>query len=167
MQGHNNAYEERNKNKDGTPKPNGAEIAFEALAEKQEHWTFERWGFDEKKAKLPTKEFIKIPEILRSFPDYLLVDHRKERSYLIEVKAFKDVFKLKINDLENYNKWREIIDHRIGFGFFVYDYKKKKHSFIDMNTVNELVKTGKLKIGKYDDNNQEYYEVPLTHGQPI
>ena len=166
MQGHNNTYEERNKNKDGTPKPNGAEIEFERLA-KDRQWFMHRIGFDEKKNPVPSITFHKIPKSLRSAPDYFIVYDIKQFCFF-EIKGFIDEFKIKKSDIGVYNSWQKNHENTM-VAIFAWDKGTNKSYTIRLNRINDGIESGELKIGGVFDNkkSKEYYAIPLDICHPM
>ena len=166
MQGHNNTYEERNKNKDGTPKPNEAEIEFERLA-KDRQWFMHRIGFDEKKNPVPSITFHRIPKSLRSAPDYFIVYDIKQFCFF-EIKGFIDEFKIKKSDIGVYNSWQKNHENTM-VAIFAWDKGTNKSYTIRLNRINDGIESGELKIGGVFDNkkSKEYYAIPLDICHPM
>ena len=153
MQGHKDSYEERNS------RPNGAEVAFEKLA-KRKKWFLQRWGFDEKNHPVPRYNFQKLPKSLRSAPDYFIIFEHGSFCF-VEVKGFSGQIKIKKSDLEVYNSWQK--NHKDTMvAIFAWQRKDPCSYTVKLNDINESIENGELKIaGKYDDNGEEYYEIPL------
>ena len=166
MQGHNNTYEERNENKDGTPKPNEAEIEFERLA-KDRQWFMHRIGFDEKKNPVPSITFHRIPKSLRSAPDYFIVYDIKQFCFF-EIKGFIDEFKIKKSDIGVYNSWQKNHENTM-VAIFAWDKGTNKSYTIRLNRINDGIESGELKIGGVFDNkkSKEYYAIPLDICHPM
>ena len=166
MQGHNNTYEERNQNEDGTPKPNEAEIEFERLA-KDRQWFMHRIGFDEKKNPVPSITFHKIPKSLRSAPDYFIVYDIKQFCFF-EIKGFIDEFKIKKSDIGVYNSWQKNHENTM-VAIFAWDKGTNKSYTIRLNRINDGIESGELKIGGVFDNkkSKEYYAIPLDICHPM
>ena len=158
MQGHKDSYEERNS------RPNGAEVAFEKLA-KRKKWFLQRWGFDEKNHPVPRYNFQKLPKSLRCAPDYLVI-FEKGSFCFVEVKGFKGKLKIKKSDLEIYNSWQK--NHKDDNGnkaivaIFAWNKDTKSGYTVKLDDINNDIESGELEIaGKYDDNGEEYYVIPL------
>ena len=153
MQGHKDSYEERNS------RQNDAEVAFEKLA-KQKKWFLQRWGFDEKNHPVPSYSFQKIPKSLRSAPDYFVICGHSEFCF-VEVKGFSGQIKIKKSDLEVYNSWQKNHKDTI-VAIFAWQRKDPCSYTVKLDDINEIIENGELEIaGKYDDNGEEYYEIPL------
>ena len=167
MQGHNNTYEERNQNEDGTPKPNEAEIEFERLA-KGRQWFMHRMGFDEKKNPVPSATFYRIPKSLRSAPDYFIIYGGMEKFCFFEIKGFIDEFRIKKSDIGVYNSWQKNHEDTMVV-IFAWDKGTNKSYTIRLNRINDGVESGELKIGGTYDNkkSKEYYVIPLDICHPM
>ena len=93
-------YQERNHNR-----INIAEIKAQQHF-KAKGMTLLRYGFDEKDPMVKVDEWFKLPEIVRSSPDFIVI-HNK--SAFVEVKGFYQELKIKVHDLIMMNYWDKIM----------------------------------------------------------
>ena len=113
---------------------------------------YKRFGWDYTVDKVPGPDFVKLPEVMRSLPDYIIFNNK---AYFVEVKGCKHFLRLKLCDMESYTFWNNIMD----LFFFIYSSSgnkiyKKSHS--DMN---EITKHCETKV--YPDNNKKYFLIKI------
>ena len=77
---------------------------------------YKRFGWDYTVDKVPGPDFVKLPEVMRSLPDYIIFNNK---AYFVEVKGCKHFLRLKLCDMESYSFWNKIMD----LYFFIYSKK--------------------------------------------
>ena len=145
----NNSYQERNSTSN-----NIAEDKCEEYY--KDKGDLIRFGFNEKKSNIPTSLFFKIPSHLRNIPDYVLIKSN-EIVRLVEVKGFKGLIKIKIEDLLSYDYWANIPETKLIL--FFYDCEDQKEIIIDYFRLKQIIVFGDCKINKYWDNSKAYFEI--------
>jgi len=113
---------------------------------------YKRFGWDFLKDPISSNNFFKLPNNMRSLPDYIIFT---DKTYFIEVKGCKDFLRIKHDDMKIYTFWNNIMD----LFFFIYSSSgdkiyKKSHS--DMN---EITKHCETKV--YPDNNKKYFLIKI------
>ena len=111
---------------------------------------YTRYGFD-CLHDVPAKDFIKIPENLRSTPDYMIF---RDSAYFLEAKGCFDILKLKLSDLKAYNFWNNLCKLYI----FSYSSKFNEHKIVELDKITEI--TAICSIDYYEDNWKAYYKIP-------
>ena len=111
---------------------------------------FTRYGFD-CLHNVSAKDFIKIPENLRSTPDYMVF---RDSAFFLEAKGCFDLLKLKLSDLKAYNFWNNLCKLYV----FSYSTKFKEKKIVALDIITEIVAT--CKIDYYEDNGKAYYKIP-------
>ena len=137
-------FEERNSNR-----TNKAETKAEEFF-KNKGIPLIRFGFDEKEKHIDTKHWFKIPEIVRSSPDYILIS---KSSYFLEVKGFQKDLKVKITDLVMMDQWNRLMPIVI----FAYDCGKDVPYVIQYKKLWDRIHT--CPILRYQDNRKLYYSL--------
>ena len=103
----------------------------------------------------------KIPEFIRSMPDYIIFN-QYEQPLFLEAKGFRNMVKLKIRDLKNYRLWNSQLE----IIFFLYDIENRAYCEVMFNEIVRIVKERKPEIKSYPENaDNKYYEIP-THWLP-
>ena len=111
---------------------------------------FHKFGFD--CWEVPTKEFMKLPTILRNTPDFVCIGNY---SFFTEAKGYKGYLKIKEEDLGSYKYWNKVMK----LFFFFYDFTKQKHHFISFSDLNDKIPLAEMDT--YSDNNKTYYKIRL------
>ena len=109
------------------------------------------FNYQDEKQRIEDKDFFKIPLLMRSLPDYLIIT---DTAYLLEVKGCNDLLKVKIKDMKNYDVWNKITP----LVFFVYSASLKTCYRIKYDILKEML----LSMGKkgiYKNDNKEYYGI--------
>lgn len=127
-------------------------LAEEKMLEFFANYKVVRFGIDAMNRDFTGSEFTKIPKILRAAPDYIVI---MQQAYFVEVKGFRDCLKIKHQDLVTYKKWDKILPVR----FYIYDCDKMESHPMSLLKILDLAKRSKTK--RYQNNNQEYYEIRL------
>ena len=109
-----------------------------------------RCGFNEQDK---TKNFYKIPNLVRSLPDYVIIP---KKAYFLEVKGCTDRLKVKLVDMKGYDVWNKIIPIII----FAYSSSNKHCYRVTYQRLKELLDLMGTK-GTYPDNNKEYLAVEV------
>ena len=117
---------------------------------KEKNITYTRYGFD-CLFDIKPRDFMKIPKNLRSTPDYMVI---AKEAYLLEVKGCHDVLRLKLDDMQSYNFWDNIVKLYV----FIYSTKDRCHKIMSFDKLSEIAYG--CKIGIYEDNGKGYYKVP-------
>lgn len=109
-----------------------------------------RFGFDEKEKRIDTESWFKIPEIIRSSPDYILIH---KRAYFLEVKGFQEDLKIKIIDLIMMDQWNRLMP----IIFFAYDCGNNNSYIIQYKNLWNRIHT--CDILRYHDNRKLYHSL--------
>ena len=109
---------------------------------------YKRFGWDYVVDKVPGNQFIKLPETMRSLPDYIIF---KDKAYFLEVKGCKDSLRLKLCDMESYSFWNKIMD----LFFFIYSTSKNKIYKLSYKDMDDITKHCRIEV--YPDNGKEYF----------
>lgn len=138
-----NNYEERNQTTE-----NYAETICEKHYANKDYLT--KMGFDEKKSKIPSEVFWKIPSTIRNIPDYLHVENPIEQKGLvnfIEVKGFKNTLKIKLDDLISYEFWNNIQFTKLNF--FIVDCETNKKYELPYYQLKKLLDSTDTSVSRY------------------
>ena len=114
-----------------------------------------RIGFDELDNKVLSKYWMKFPAFLRNLPDACIV--KGNQFYFIEVKGCRDYLRLKLEDMESYDKWDEISPIII----FTYSSMARELKSIRYQRLKKI--TINCDRERYHDNNKEYYKIPWEY----
>ena len=117
---------------------------------KNNNITHTRYGFD-CLFDIKPKDFMKIPEKLRNTPDYMVI---KDEAYLLEAKGCHNILRLKLDDMNSYNFW----DNLIKLYVFIYSTMEKKHKIVPYNKLSDIAHT--CSMSYYKDNGKGYYKIP-------
>ena len=146
MPDHTQSFEERSKD-------DQAEEYFVSWAEKNK-LIFTRYGFDLKTSGISGKDFIKIPKFIRCSPDYLVIG---KEARLVEVKGGTNMIRMKMSDLQSYDKW----NNEMQVYYFFYSSHYKTHKIKKHEELLEVVK--KCDVGQFHDHNKYdkklYYKI--------
>jgi len=107
-----------------------------------------RYGFDEKCGRIDTDIWWKIPEEIRSAPDYIVL---RNATVFFEVKGYIGTLKIKINDMIAYEHWSKILP----VWMFVRNCGSDKEYCVEWKKVIEHM--SKCKVGYYPDNGRTYF----------
>ena len=121
----------------------------EFLNTKEITWT--QFGFDCRDT-VSGKDFNKIDWRLKCKPDFMVF--RKE-PILLECKGFRDILRLKIEDVKAYDWWLNFHD----IWMFLFSTKTNNHYIYKYKDIRDVAV--KCEVGVYDDNNKEHYMIPL------
>ena len=113
----------------------------------------EKYGFDLLDSGIKPYDFAKMPNFIKNTPDYAMI--YKGHTFLIEAKGCRDVFKIKLEDLESYSKWNDITK----LVYFIYSTKLHSHVQISHTALIKLISSLNLDTSRYPDNNKEYYPI--------
>ena len=114
-----------------------------------------RIGFDELDNKVLSKYWMKFPAFLRNLPDSCVV--KGKNFYFIEVKGCRDYLRIKLEDMESYDKWDEIAPIIIfTYSSMARELKKIKYQELKKITID-------CDRERYHDNNKEYYKIPWEY----
>ena len=112
---------------------------------------YRRLGFDSTNDPIPYKDFIKIPQKLRSMPDFIVFQNQP---IFVEVKGCKDVLRLKDSDTKSYSFWSKLI---LPVTLFVYSSTLNSYKIIPFRKVLDLLP--ECETDRYHDNNKLYYKI--------
>ena len=112
---------------------------------------YRRLGFDSTNDPIPYKDFIKIPQKLRSMPDFIVF---QIQPIFVEVKGCKDVLRLKDSDTKSYSFWSKLI---LPVTLFVYSSTFNSYKLIPFRKVLDLLP--ECETDRYHDNNKLYYKI--------
>ena len=115
---------------------------------------YTRYGLDLLNAGLSKSQFCKIPSLIRSTPDYLVI---QKKCWLVEVKGCRDYLRLKLIDEDNYAKWNEICP----VVYFIYSTIYERHVQLPHRILHSMIRHNRYPIKQYPDNNKKYYEIPV------
>lgn len=110
---------------------------------------YKKFGFDND--PIPVKDFIKLPQNLRSMPDFIVFQNQP---IFVEVKGCKDVLRLKDSDTKSYSFWSKLI---LPVTLFVYSSTFNSYKLIPFRKVLELL--SECETDRYHDNNKLYYKI--------
>ena len=131
-------------------------IIAEPMAEeyfKSKGLTYTRYGFDAL-FDLDRNDFIKIPSVLRSTPDFMVIG---ENASLVEAKGCIWAFRLKVDDLKLYEWWDKLCTLYI----FVYSTAHKTHKIRGLKQINDIISGPNCTVDTYPDNGKLYYKIPF------
>lgn len=114
--------------------------------------TYTRYGFDCLDDIKP-KDFMKIPEVLRNTPDYMVF---LDKAVLIEVKGCYNTVRIKASDMKSYDWWSKLCPVTM----FIYNKATDSYKCATYRQVRELA----LDINDkdyYPDNGKLYYKIPF------
>ena len=119
----------------------------------KENWEWFRLGFDMIDSKVPKEIFWKIPKILRSLPDFIVVGSNKEPfPFMLEVKGGKDVINFKKVDFVSYCDLSNKLKICIYFYFYFSTFNKAKLVRIDL--LDKMIKYDDVKSGVIGQRNK-------------
>lgn len=114
-----------------------------------------RYGLDMlHRDDITVEKFCKIPQFIRNTPDFLVI---QDTCWLVEVKGCYDYLKLKVCDMESYDRWMEFNPILL----FVYCSKTKEFNQIPYKYIRDIIYKRNYPLKKYPDNGKEYYEIPM------
>ena len=143
MADHTQPFDVRRKN-------NAAESLFEDKCNENEI-RFIRYGLDQLNSGIPGGQFITIEKMIRYTPDYIMF---AKGTCFVEVKGCKDELGMKLENVEHYGYWNEIMN----LMYFFYSTTYKQYKFIKHDDFLNIA--GGCEVKRYPDNNREYYCVP-------
>jgi urate oxidase len=114
---------------------------------------YKRFGWDYVIDKIPGNQFIKLPETMRSLPDYIVFQNK---AFFLEVKGCNDFLRLKICDMKSYSLWNMIMD----LYFFIYSSIKNKIYKLSYKDMNDISRYCKVEV--YENNNKHYYKIDVN-----
>ena len=112
---------------------------------------YRRLGFDSTNDPIPVEDFIKIPQKLRSMPDFIVF---QSQPIFVEVKGCKDILRLKDSDTKSYSFWSKLI---LPVTLFVYSSTFDSYKIIPFRKVLDLLP--ECETDRYHDNNKLYYKI--------
>tara|TARA_R100001594_G_scaffold78597_2_gene113204 strand:+ start:1564 stop:2028 length:465 start_codon:yes stop_codon:yes gene_type:complete len=137
-------YQERN-----TDRINLAEVKAEEYFKKK-GVTLVRFGFDEKDPPMQTNEWFKLPEIVRSSPDFIIIN---KKSAFMEVKGFYQELKIKVHDLIMMNYWNQVMPLYL----YCYDNSDQQSYTIKYQDLYDQIHI--QPVDRYKDNQKVYYKL--------
>ena len=137
-------FQERNTNR-----INLAEVKAEEYFKKK-GVTLVRFGFDEKDPPMQTFEWFKLPEIVRSSPDFIAIHNE---SAFIEVKGFYTTLKIKVHDLIMMNYWDQVMPLYL----YCYDNFDQQGYTIKYQDLYKQIHV--QPVDRYKDNQKVYYKL--------
>ena len=90
--------------------------------------------------------------LIRKKPDYIVV---KKDAYFVEAKGCVNLIRLKKEDINAYGWWQDKL--KMSLGFFFYSTSHKRALTISYNDILKYIPN--CEIGKFMDNNKEYYKI--------
>jgi|ETNmetMinimDraft_5_1059913.scaffolds.fasta_scaffold24557_4 hypothetical protein len=126
---------------------NLAEIRAEEFFKSHE-MKYVRYGFDEKCDRVDFDMWWKIPEEIRSAPDYIVSN---DDTVFFEVKGYFGELKIKMNDMVAYEHWSKILP----VWMFVRNCESDKEYCVEWKKV--IKHMSKCKVGHYPDNGRTYF----------
>ena len=111
-----------------------------------------RYGFDCLDT-VESKDFMKIPEVLRNTPDYVVF---LRQAIFIEAKGCFNILRLKASDIKSYDWWCKFMPISV----FVYNKAIDKHKLVTYKEIRTLA----LELNDkdyYPDNGKLYYKIPF------
>jgi hypothetical protein len=139
------------KDKTYSQRNDGRTNLAEACAEeyfKRENFKYVRYGFDEKCGRVDSAIWWKIPEEIRSAPDYIVAN---DATVFFEVKGYAGNLKIKINDMVAYEHWSKILPVMM----FAMNCITDKEYCVEWKKVIEHM--SKCEVGHYADNGRTYF----------
>ena len=117
-----------------------------------------RYGLDVLDSDLP---IYKISSLIRSAPDYIIFNQYGSPLFF-EVKGFRDCIKIKLHDVENYEKW----NNHMGMIIFLYDVEHDAYCEVMFNEVKRIIMEREPDIDSYPESPKNlFYRIP-THWLP-
>ena len=117
-----------------------------------------RYGLDALDSDLP---IYRIPSLIRSAPDYIIFNQHNSPLFF-EVKGFRDYVKIKLSDIDNYEKW----NNHMGMVMFLYDVEHDSYCEVMFNEVTRIIMERTPDIDSHPENPKNlFYKIP-THCLP-
>ena len=91
-----------------------------------------RYGFDEKFQRVDSRQWWKIPEVIRSAPDFIAFGRTVA---FVEAKGYKKELKIKINDLVSYEHWNRILP----LFLFVRNFDNSNQYYLKWDNVKSII----------------------------
>lgn len=118
------------------------------------HIPYIRYGLDCLDTDLP---MYKIPSLIRSAPDYIIFNQFNSPLFF-EVKGFKDIVKIKLRDMDNYNKW----NNHMKMIIFLYDVNNNAYCEVMIDDLNDIIKEKSPEIDSYPESlSNKFYKIPV------
>lgn len=134
-----------------------SEHAFEEHATKEDI-AFVRYGFN----RPPLTKFPTAAAFVRFTPDYLAQFQKK--LFFCEVKGTtRNDFKVKLRQIAQLKEWHKLEP----VIFYIYNSSRKLMTFISLPQVEEIITLQALPVEKFENDQNEYYSVPLTWNTSI
>ena len=132
-----------------------AQSKVDEYFENRDDLFYMRIGFDELDNKVLSKYWMCFPVFLRNLPDACVV--KDGFFYFVEVKGCRDYLRLKLEDMESYDKWDEIAPIVI----FTYSSMAKEIKKISYKRLKKI--TINCDRERYEDNKKWYYKIPWEY----
>ena len=132
----------------------GNHIAEDVMLEYFSNKVVSRFGFDEKQGNINSNDFFKVPELVRSAPDYIGIG---TKAVFMEVKGYKGTLKIKRKDLVNYEYWNRIMP----VFFFFYNAENGMKEIMSLDALNKLVDREDTTYGAFPDNGKRYFNIKM------
>jgi len=115
-----------------------------------------RYGLDALDSEL---SIYKIPSLIRSAPDYIIFN-KYDSPLFFEVKGFVGEIKIKLNDMENYEKW----NNHMGLIMFLYDVEHNSHCEVMFNELKKIISERNPDKDSYPENPKNiFYKIPVHY----
>tara|TARA_R100000742_G_C4254948_1_gene72936 strand:- start:178 stop:633 length:456 start_codon:yes stop_codon:yes gene_type:complete len=109
---------------------------------------FAKYGFDEKNGKVDSDIWFKLPQFIRSTPDYIVY---RNKVVFFEVKGYRKEIKLKEEDLKVYKYWNSLMDLYV----FFRNFDTKQNTILSFDKIMEKIPY--CEMSAYEDNGKKYY----------
>lgn len=145
-------YEERNNGR--------VDLAQQKLEKYLKHkkYYYQRFGWDEKDKKIPSREWYQFPKFVKSMPDTIVI-HPKLGFIFMETKGCRDYLGLKQDDITQYVEWNKIAQIFIA----IYSTTANQLYIVPLVVLVSLLEDNDIPKDKYPDNNKIYFKIPLEY----
>ena len=129
----------------------GRENEAEVYAEKwfvENNCKFAKYGFDEKNEKVDSDIWFKLPQFIRSTPDYIVY---RNKVVFFEVKGYRKELKLKEEDLKVYKHWNSLMELYV----FFRNFDTNQNTILSFDKIMEKIPY--CEMSAYEDNGKKYY----------
>ena len=114
-----------------------------------------RSGFDALNERIDYKHWMNTPKLIRNIPDYVIFTDKG--NYFIECKCAREYVHLKKSELESYEYWNS----HLTVIMFVYSITIKYIYRVTYQRLIKMITDSNYELGIYEDNQEEYYKVPV------
>ena len=109
---------------------------------------FAKYGFDEKNEKVDSDIWFKLPQFIRSTPDYIVY---RNKVVFFEVKGYRKEIKLKEEDLKVYKHWNSLMELYV----FFRNFDTNQNTILSFDKIMEKIPY--CEMSAYEDNGKKYY----------